>query len=98
MPTWKTRIARAKKSGKFTRDDINNTGWNSCAVGEKADWTKTYEMWNDTSPDGLGGGFDGGDALTILGYAFTSAVITQDVRLAEKVYNQIHRVMRGEAP
>ena len=65
--TWYRRILAAKKRGGFTRDDDRAASdWNSCAVGEKADWSEVGPYWCPASNEP--------DAISSLGIRFAVAV------------------------
>lgn len=92
---WKTRIAKAKKSGDFEYGDREDaSSWKCCAVGEHLGLAqveaKSYEigLWLDKNHN----------ELYELGMEFTALVDRGNWDKAQQILNWIHEIPRPKHP
>ena len=93
--TWAARIKEARVKGYFTFIDVLDSAlWTRGPVGERADWDDDPHL-----PESDDGDKDTeGDAITVLGRLFCTAVSYNRIDEADRLLKSIHRVMRGEDP
>lgn len=86
-PSWKTRLARARRAGTFTRMDKTLVySFLTCGIDERA-----RQLGEERLAPGQSVCVLSEEALS-LGYAFYYAVDRDDVAEAEKVYQQIQEL------
>ena len=84
--TWKQRLEKAKKRGKFSKGDYTKViSFTSCAVGEKLKLTRKSVSW-DLIVD---------SQLYYLGMEFFRAVASDRVDQALKLYKIIRKQKVG---
>lgn len=86
---WKDRIKRARRVGHFTKLDREKAeDWLSCAVSEHVPEIRSSLMHSWAVLDALG---ERGVRLQELGYSFSSAVQTNDIKQANRIYLEIQK-------
>jgi len=89
---WKQRIARAKKTGKFTDEDCRLIGsFGTCFVGEAFDYNHMIGMMSHLV-DVQGINRRKANKIYELGCVSETFVQNGDIKQAQQVYNKIQKL------